>query len=257
MNGISNDVFDKKEGIPAGYKNIQVIDQNGVLVAFEGISGCGKSESIKMLSEYLNSRGYYPSIIEWNSNKTIRRFVGWLNSRKLLTPGIYSILQWLSFAWDYTRKLKPLLNRKGIVIADRYIYSGLTRDKANGAAGRLGRLLSRKVRQPDILFMFDIEPEICYERMKYRDKELFHPNRRINNNRLLKNKDLYYLKKLRQHYIKLMNDNILSSTNVFTVTSNDINLADLVEYYLLKKTRERTRNAANDEVVHYKKYEPG
>lgn len=177
--------------------------KKGILVAFEGISGSGKSESIRMLYSHLTGKGYRTSVIEWNSNCIIRSIVKKLYGKRILTPTVYSVLQWTGFYIDYFTKFIPLLKKGHIVIADRYFYTALTRDKANGAAILPGKVFKRFARSPDILFFNDTHPGICHERIKARGKALFHTNTAILNNRLLKNRDLYYLKKLRAEYLRL------------------------------------------------------
>ncbi len=207
--------------------------KKGTLIAFEGISGCGKSEGIKNLSKYLNSIGYMPKVIEWNSNKTIRRLVNWMHSKNVLFPLLYSILQWLSFTIDYFKKIRPLLKKDEIVIVDRYFYTGLTRDKVNGSVGILGKFISHLVRKPNILILFDTAPGICYERMQYRDKALFHTNKLIKQNRLLKNKDLYYLKKLRNDYVRLLkNQKLFEDTKVFVIKDNNTDFNESIATYI-------------------------
>src|SRR5690554_8097334 len=113
----------------------------GILVVFEGISGSGKSASIDNLTRYLLESGFDTTSIEWNSNRMIRRVVNLLQRLGVLSPLVFSILQWINFIADYVMIISPSLRRNRIVIADRYIYTALTRDAANGAVGLHGRLL--------------------------------------------------------------------------------------------------------------------
>lgn len=229
MRDISNNATEKKDSF--------IINKNkGTLIAYEGISGCGKSESIKKITEYLNANGYMAKVIEWNSNHVIRKLIGKLILKGLLTPRNYSFLQWISFFIDYVTKTRRYLNKGGIVIADRYVYTGLTRDKVNCSKKKFKYWICRIVREPDILLFFDTKPEICYERVKKRGKPLFYKNDRIHGSRLLKNKELYYLKKLRYQYLKLIdNPIIMKDTNVFIVI-NDFKTMNqrIIDYLRLK-----------------------
>lgn len=222
------------------HKNIFIINKKkGVLIVYEGISGCGKSENIRKCSLDLFDKGFTPKVVEWNSNDTIRRFTKWLLSKKKLTPRIYSFLQWIAFFIDYTVKIKPYLNKGHIVLADRYVYTGLTREKLNGSSRGFRYWILHLVREPDIVFFFDIQPQICYERIILRGKHLFHTNKRILNNRLLKNRELYYLIKLRAEYLRLIKDPaLLKNTNV-VVLNNDFELLSqkIISYLKVKKCR--------------------
>lgn len=206
---------------------------NGMLIVFEGISGCGKSESVRVLRKYLTDNGYESSVLEWNSNKVIRKITSAMDSMKLLTPGIYSFFQWVSFLIDYLFKVVPLLKKNYVLIADRYIYTGLTRDCVNGAGGTVGRLLHRLVIKPAMVFFLDVSPEVCDERIKKRGKDLFHTNKLIKENKLLKNKELYYLTKLRREYLLLFNSKtIRSETNIITVNEDTNTVVKCVNDYI-------------------------
>ena len=155
---------------------------------------------------------------------------------KLLTSKLYSILQWISFFIDYFRKIKPALKKEHIVIADRYVYTALTRDAVNGAGRFLGSVLSRLVRTPDLLIFYDTPPEICLQRIEARGKALFHTNKLIYENRILKNKDLYYLKKLRNEYLKLIEtEETRENTNIITVNDDMSYGITAVKQYVYQK----------------------
>lgn len=215
---------------------MKINNKKGVLIAFEGISGSGKSESIKKLSDHLNKEGFKVVIAEWNSNNTARKIADWLHRRGMLTSVLYSMLQWISFLTDYFLKIKPALKNNSIVIADRYIYTGLVRDKTNGAPTLPGQVLYPAVRKPDILFFNDVKPEICYERIIGRGKALFHTNKRILYSRSLKNKDLYYIKKMRNEYLRLFrNLKERKGFNMIPLNEKNIDMLITVQEYLIRK----------------------
>ncbi|ACL76841.1 dTMP kinase [Ruminiclostridium cellulolyticum] len=205
----------------------------GMLIVFEGISGCGKSESVEALRKYLSDKGYKTSVLEWNSNKIIRKITKAIDSIKLLTPGVYSFLQWIGFLIDYFFKVVPLLKKNYILIADRYIYTGLIRDSVNGAGRIIGSFLHRIVKKPAMVFFLDVSPEVCDERIKKRGKALFHTNRLIWENKLLKNKELYYLNKLRREYLLLFNSKtLLNETNIISVNEDTETVVKCVNDYI-------------------------
>lgn len=219
-----------------GNSTVKIHKDTGTLIACEGLSGCGKSESIGELSRYLSSLGYCVYVIEWNSNKNIRNMVKFLHSKKLLTAFIYSVLQWISFLKDYFNSILPLLKKDCIVIADRYIFTGITRDKVNGTTDMIGRLFFKLIRAPDMEFFFDTDPEICKKRIQIRNKELFHTNKYIHKNRFLKDKELYYLKKLRIEYVKWFDKlGTSGSTQVIRIINNNCTMNEFVRGYIEQK----------------------
>lgn len=208
----------------------------GTLIVYEGISGSGKSEGIAMLIKDLTSQGYRVSVTEWNSNRFIRSVTGVLHRCRLLTPSVYSLLQWFSFWIDYGFYMLPKLRRNQIVIADRYIYTGMTRDVVNGAGKTLSRMGRFRVRKPDLVVFFDTPPKTCSERIQSRGKTLFHPGRRTHPDKQSGNQDLLYLKRIREEYVRIFSDkNVLRDTTVLFVQDSSQKVNEVVEAYLSQK----------------------
>ena len=214
-----------------------VINPNkGILIVYEGISGSGKSEGIAALIKDLASQGYPVSVTEWNSNRFIRGAIGVLRKLRVLTPVVYSLLQWFSFFIDYWVNLNPKLRRDRIVIADRYVYTGMTRDAVNGAGGGLGRLGRFRVRQPDLVVFFDTPPATCSERIQSRGKTLFYPGRSVQAGKPSDNQDLLYLKRMRAEYVRIFSDkNMLRDTTVLFVQDASHKVNEVVAAYLSQK----------------------
>jgi dTMP kinase len=212
----------------------------GILIAFEGISGSGKSEGITRLVEYFREKKYPMVLIEWNSNPGIRKMIKLMDRMRILTPTVYSMLQWLSFLLDYFFKIIPFLRKNYIVIVDRYFYTGLTRDQINRANRTTGKIIGYFARKPDLLLFYDTELQICYERIKGRGKVLFHPNQKIHRNSLLKNRELYYLKKLLYQYRKLLADPKLHPiTNILFLKEVENDLYSIINSYIDRKLYHR------------------
>lgn len=211
-------------------------NHKGILLVYEGISGSGKSQGFQKLACYLSGLGLTFIRVEWNSNNTIRKIVNKLHKMGLLTPIFYSILQWISFFIDYFTIISPALKKNQIVIADRYIYTGLTRDIVNGAGSFLGQIICKLVRKPDWVFYYDTPPKTCFERIKIRGKALFHTNRFILQHKKLKNKDLLYLKQMRKEYVRVFADEkVRASTNIVVIINDLLNFHTRVEEYIYQK----------------------
>lgn len=190
----------------------------GILIACEGISASGKSKTICDMYMELNKNNVYTIIVEWNSNKIIRWIVKVLHKYGLIWSKLFSLFQWTSFLIDYFTKIKPHIRKGRIVIADRYIYTGLTRDQINGAGWSVGNIIYKHVIKPDLLIYHDSEPHICYERIMKRGKSLFHTNKKILQSNLLKNKDVYYLKKMKKEYERFFADHkVKSDTEIYVI----------------------------------------
>ncbi|PYG89570.1 dTMP kinase [Ruminiclostridium sufflavum DSM 19573] len=201
-----------------GKENYFINKQKGILIVFEGISGCGKSKGVEGLYRELLGMGFKTKVIEWNSNCVIRKIVKRLHSMNLLTSWIYSILQWISFLIHYFSLVRPSLKQDYILIADRYIYTGRTRDTANGARQDIGKRISKWVRKPDLILFYDVDVQVCYERIERRGKVLFHPNRKVQCNEVLKKENLRYLEAMQCEYLNLFRDPELKrETNIIDI----------------------------------------
>jgi len=220
----------------------------GILIACEGISGSGKSKTINDLNQLFIKYGFNVKIIEWNSNRIIRKLVVDILERSgLLTPQIYSFFQWVSFLIDYYFQTKPYLKKNYVVVADRYIYTALTRNKVNGTGDFWDNILYSFVRKPDILLYHNTLPKVCYERIKERGKSLFHTNKRIKSSKLLKNKDLYYLKKLEREYKRLLSDaKIINDTNIYYSDGSFEELQAIIVKYIMEIAAENSRQVLRE-----------
>lgn len=136
----------------------------GKLVAFEGISGCGKSSQIEILKNELNKRGYDTIVTEWNSDPVISPIIGECKKNKLFTPLTWSILHATDFVRRYTEVILPSLIEGKIVIADRYYATAYTRDTVRGLELSYARNLYSFAYKPDITFFLDITPEKALKR---------------------------------------------------------------------------------------------
>jgi dTMP kinase len=214
--------------------------QRGILIVLEGISGSGKSDSVRKLVHNLQTEGFPVEVIEWNSNAFIRRFTKRLLKAGILTTKVYSLLQWLSFALDYWFRFLPALRKERIVIADRYVYTAITRDQVNGAGSWMGRLVVPLIRKPDMVFFCDTPPHVCCERIGARGKPLFHTNQSIHRNTSLQNKDLYYLLSLRARYLDLFESIACDgSTNVILLQDGIHTTYSNVQRYIYRKLTTR------------------
>lgn len=217
-------------------ENLKINGGRGILIVFEGISGCGKSENVTSLRSHLVGKGYKVGLIEWNSNKLIRGIIKRMDSVRLLTPEIYSFFQWFGFMQDYYFKILPLLKKQYILLADRYVYTGLTRDNANGTGVKPGKAIYGRILKPDLVFFQDIDPRICYKRIQKRGKPLFYTNRVIKKSGMIKNKDLFYLMKLRKEYLLLFNNNtVKNDTNIIWLRNSDDSVIKYADDYISDK----------------------
>ena len=197
--------------------------KKGMFIVVDGIDGSGKSEIVKMLHNYLFSNKKYRILTtreptNGNYGKRIRQMLRKeknpvVSSKKLMGLFIKDRKQHLKSTIEpflkqrkskifVSRKFKEFSRKSGkdelnIVLCDRYYYSTIAFQGAQGLGIKGLIAKNKRFRKPDIAFVLDVEPSVALKRIEYRKKEKFE--------------QLEFMKKIRTNFLrlpKLLNDNI-------------------------------------------------
>ncbi|MBI2557835.1 dTMP kinase [Candidatus Woesearchaeota archaeon] len=181
--------------------------KQGLFIVIDGIDGSGKTEIVKMLHNYLFTKNKKYRILATREptngsyGKKIREMLRKendpiSNSEKLTELFMKDREEHLS------NTIEPFLNRSSkhelnIVICDRYYYSTIAFQGAQGlnAKGLIKKNMA--FRKPDMAFILDVEPSLALKRIEYRRREKFE--------------QLEFMKKIRKNFLllpKLLEDNI-------------------------------------------------
>lgn len=179
----------------------------GLFIVVDGIDGSGKSEIVKMLHNYLFSKGKKHSILTTREptngfyGKRIREMLRQekdpqSNSKKLTDLFIKDRQEHLE------KTIEPFLKKSNehemnIALCDRYYYSTIAFQGAQGLNIKNLIAKNKKFRKPDVVFILDVEPSLALKRIEYREKEKFER--------------LDFMKKIRENFLrmpKLLKDNI-------------------------------------------------
>ena len=100
-----------------------------------------------------------------------------------------------------------------IVLCDRYYYSTIAFQGAQGLNVKNIIAKNKNFRKPDAVFILDVKPSIALERIKTREKEKFE--------------QLLFMKKIRENFLKLpelLEDNIkvIDSSKALDKVFNDV-----------------------------------
>ena len=183
-------------------------------ITFEGGEGAGKSTQIKRISAYLSERGV-PYIVTREPGGTALAE----KIRDLLVKGKADAMdpstEYLLFSAarrDHIEKvIKPALAQGKWVLCDRfydssYVYQGLSPQKDRaldlGFMDRIYREIAGEDFEPDLTFIFDIDPEIGLGRTGKRgqvDKTSQEENR-------FESKGLEFHHRIRQGFLKVQQD---------------------------------------------------
>jgi len=164
------------------------MSKRGFFIVFEGVDGGGKSTQIKLLTEYLQEKGYD---VEHHMEPTHGQIGNLLwsymrSKNRSFTPETEALL----FAADrieHGKIIKEALNEGKVVISDRYLHSSLAYQGAAGVDVSWMKMLNKHALKPDLVILLDIDPDESLERVQDRARTVFEENE--------------YLKKVRSEYL--------------------------------------------------------
>jgi dTMP kinase len=147
--------------------------EKGILVVFEGIDGSGKSTQAEILLKRLQGENFDVVYFREPSKGKWGRKI----KKKALHPDSLSPEEELDLFLKDRREnveknLKPALQKRRIVILDRYYYSTIAYQGAKGIDEKLIKRMNEEfVVEPDLVFIFDINPQKGLERIENRKKK--------------------------------------------------------------------------------------
>ena len=147
--------------------------QKGILIVFEGIDGSGKSTQAEILMKMLQKKGFDVVYFQEPSKGKWGRKI----KKKALHPDSLAPEEELDlFQKDrkenVEKNLKPALEKKRVVILDRYYYSTIAYQGAKGIEEKRIRKMNEEFAvQPDLVFILDIDPQKGLERIESRKKK--------------------------------------------------------------------------------------
>jgi len=150
------------------------IKKKGILLAFEGGEGAGKSEQVKKLASFFRKKGKKVVITRapggTEIGEQIRQVLLSLKNKRMafLTE---ALLFQASRAQVTSEMILPALKKGKVVIADRYrdsstIYQGVVRQLGIEMIEKLNDISTQKTK-PNLTILLDVPPEIGLAR---RDK---------------------------------------------------------------------------------------
>lgn len=148
----------------------------GLLIAIEGIHGCGKTTQVDLLNQRLIEDRYSPVLTKEVAGTTLADEIYKIAFKEggeaFEDPLIMTLLIAASRASRINKIIKPTIDKNGIVIADRYKSSMLVfQHYCQGVDEDLVRKLNESITQgidADVTFVIDVEPEVARLRRLFR-----------------------------------------------------------------------------------------
>lgn len=104
----------------------------GLLIAFEGPDGSGKTTQRKLLHKWLRSHGHPVVSTRWASSPLVKPLIRVRKKIRALSPLEFSLLHAIDFRHRLDSEILPALWAGKTVLADRYLFAALARDAARG-----------------------------------------------------------------------------------------------------------------------------
>ncbi len=141
---------------------------NGILIAFEGIDGTGKTSIIRVLLERLTKDGFSAVTFKEPTNET----EAGKKIRTSYSDGRVSLedeLQWFidDREWDVKERILPSLAEKKIVLMDRYFFSTACYQgvRMNDDWYSILKTNRSMFPEPDLTIIIDVDPRISQQRI--------------------------------------------------------------------------------------------
>jgi len=169
-----------------------------MFIVFDGIDGCGKSTQMFKLSEYLYSLSKYCHILitrEAYKDRKIREVLKQDESKDKAEALTNLFVQ--DRKEHISKLILPFLKEDVIVISDRYKYSTICFQAAQGQDMKKLIEMHKDMPVPDFVFILNLSSETAFNRINKRTAEKGKPEQ----NKF--EEDASFLEKVRQNYLKM------------------------------------------------------
>jgi dTMP kinase len=137
----------------------------GLLIAFEGPDGAGKTTQRKLFKTWLTSEGHAVVTSKWNSSALIKPLIKVRKNARALGPEEFCLLHAADFRHRLHAEILPALWEGKVVLADRFLFTGLARDAARGLDFDWLLQVYSPLFWPDMVFYFSVSPETSAKRI--------------------------------------------------------------------------------------------
>ncbi len=137
----------------------------GLLIAFEGPDGAGKTTQLKLFKRWLESQGYRVKTTKWASSRLIKPLIKSRKRARAIGAEELCLLQAADFRHRLEQEILPALWRGQMVLADRFLFTGLSRDAARGLDLDWMLHAYSPLFWPDLVFYFPVSVETAAQRV--------------------------------------------------------------------------------------------
>jgi len=140
-------------------------ESRGLLIAFEGPDGSGKTTQRKLFKGWLAIEGVAVASAKWNSSELIKPLVRSRKRAHALSPQEFTLIHASDYRFRLETEIIPALWSGKTVVADRHFFTALARDAARGMDIHWLLNIYEPLFWPDIVFYFAVSPETSGKRI--------------------------------------------------------------------------------------------
>jgi len=147
-----------------GIPKVALDQLSGQLIVIEGADGSGRSTHIDMLRNWLERRGFPTVNVGLKRSMLVSRELERAMQGNILGTRTLSLFYATDFADQLENNIIPALRSGFIVLADRYIYTLMSRAIVRGVEPAWIRDVYNIALVPDAVFYLAVSPKILVER---------------------------------------------------------------------------------------------
>lgn len=136
----------------------------GALIVIEGPDSSGRSTHIALLAEWLEQNGFPVAQVGLKRSQLVGKELELAKGGNVLSPRTMSLFYATDFYDQLENRITPALRAGSVVLADRYIYTPIARDRVRGSDAEWLLSLYSKAIMPDAVFYFQVSPRALVDR---------------------------------------------------------------------------------------------
>src|SRR6201993_3439465 len=139
-------------------------DITGTLIVIEGMDGSGRSTQISLLQEWLESEGFAVQTSGLRRSNLVGRDIDELLAKNAVTRLTLALMYCTDFFDQLEHRIVPALKSGAVVLADRYIFTLITRSVVRGINRDYLTGLYAMALRPHLTFWLNVRPETAFGR---------------------------------------------------------------------------------------------
>lgn len=152
--------------------NLDLSQLTGLLVVVEGPDSSGRSTHIKLLTQWLEERGYAVVQAGIKRSTLVSKELDQAKKGNVLSPRTMSLFYAADFYDQMENVIAPALYSGSIVLADRYVFTLMARDIVRGAETEWVESVYSRAVIPDATFFLKAPPQTLVSRALERNSRL-------------------------------------------------------------------------------------